>query len=407
MVSRRHAELAGTGTDDSKIGVIEASQFVGAAKHLGFDFWAGVPCSYLTPFINYTIGESELTYISSANEGDAVATATGAALGGHRAVAMMQNSGLGNAVSPLTSLNHVFRIPILLIVTLRGEPGKPDEPQHELMGEITADLLDTMKIPWGWFPDRKEDVDQALKNAVDYMDTSGRPYALIMKKGMVAPYPLKQTQGPGKPDAGDERKPNPTGQEPPARQDVLKQLVANSNTKDTVLIASTGFNGRELYAVEDRANQLYMVGSMGCAASFGLGLSLVRPDKKVIIIDGDGAVLMRMGNMATVAAYAGDNFYHLLLDNHVHESTGGQATVSSAVDFPAIASACGYQSVFSGMGNKHGISGFLQAKAPAFMLIETRQGVPDGLPRPSVKPAQVARRLMQHMGVNTAWELLR
>ena len=116
--------------------VIEASQFVGTAKSLGFDFWAGVPCSFLTPFINYTIGDTGLTYISSANEGDAVAAATGAALGGHRSVAMMQNSGLGNAVSPLTSLNYVFQIPVLLIITLRGEPGKPDEPQHELMGLV-------------------------------------------------------------------------------------------------------------------------------------------------------------------------------------------------------------------------------------------------------------------------------
>ena len=84
--------------------MIEASQFVGSAKRLGFDFWAGVPCSYLTPFINFTIGDTQLTYISSANEGDAVAVATGAALGGHRSVAMMQNSGLGNAVSPFDLL---------------------------------------------------------------------------------------------------------------------------------------------------------------------------------------------------------------------------------------------------------------------------------------------------------------
>src|SRR5210317_2076720 len=105
--------------------MIEACKFVGPAKRLGFDFWTGVPCSYLTPFINYTIGDSELTYISSANEGDAVAAATGAALGGRRSVAMMQNSGLGNAVSPLTSLNHVFRVPVLLIVTLRGNPVNP------------------------------------------------------------------------------------------------------------------------------------------------------------------------------------------------------------------------------------------------------------------------------------------
>ena len=383
--------------------MIEAREFVDPAKRLGFDFWAGVPCSYLTPFINYTIGDSELTYISSANEGDAVATATGAALGGHYTVAMMQNSGLGNAVSPLTSLNHIFRIPILLIITLRGEPGKPDEPQHELMGQITPQLLETMQIPWSWFPERQEDVEKTLQTAVNHMGSSGRPYALIMKKGMVAPYPLKQAPVSARPAGRDEEKVKFSGDETPSRHEILKQLVADSDAADTVLIASTGFNGRELYAIEDRPNQLYMVGSMGCAASFGLGLSLVRPDKKVIVIDGDGAVLMRMGNMATVGAYGGDNYYHLLLDNHVHESTGGQATVSPVVDFQSVATACGYQSIFSATPGQPEIAGFLQTKAPAFMLIETRHGVPDGLPRPSVKPADTARRLMKHLSVDADW----
>ena len=384
--------------------MIEASQFVGPAKRLGFDFWAGVPCSFLTPFINYTIGDKQLSYISSANEGDAVAAATGAALGGHRAVAMMQNSGLGNAVSPLTSLNHVFRIPLLLIITLRGEPGKPDEPQHELMGQITPDLLDTMRIQWRWFPDEADDVEDALQTAVNHMDSSGRPFALIMKKGMVAPYSLPLVAGFEKAEKECKRSPQNTSDDLPSRHDVLGQLIDSTDVKETVLIASTGFNGRELYAIDDRPNQLYMVGSMGCAASLGLGLSLVRPDKKIIVIDGDGATLMRMGNVATVGACGGENFYHLLLDNHVHESTGGQATVSSAIDFPAVADACGYRSIFSTNAAHTHITDFLQAGAPAFMHIETSRGVPDGLPRPSIKPADVARRLMQHLNVNTAWK---
>jgi len=383
--------------------VIEASKFVGAAKRLGFDFWAGVPCSYLTPFINYTIGDQGLTYISSANEGDAVAAATGAALGGHRSVAMMQNSGLGNAVSPLTSLNHVFRVPVLLIITLRGEPGKLDEPQHELMGQITTDLLESMRIPWSWFPDRDEDVEAVLKTATAHMDSSGRPYAMIMKKGSVAPYPLGRV--PEFESSSSENSDAASGRdsEPPSRHTVLRELVSCASAEETVLIASTGFNGRELYAIEDRPNQLYMVGSMGCAASLGLGLSLVRPDKKVIVIDGDGATLMRMGNIATVGAYGGDNFYHVLLDNHVHESTGGQATVSSAVDFGAIATACGYRQVSGQVYYSKDFESFLQAGGPAFMHITTGRGVPDGLPRPSVKPVAVARRLMQHIGVNTPW----
>ncbi|NOR19715.1 MAG: phosphonopyruvate decarboxylase [Xanthomonadales bacterium] len=381
--------------------MIEASQFVGAARRLGFDFWAGVPCSYLTPFINYTIGNSGLTYISSANEGDAVATASGAALGGHRSVAMMQNSGLGNAVSPLTSLNHVFRIPVLLIITLRGEPGKPDEPQHELMGRITPVLLETMQIPWAWFPYQEEDIEQVLQAAVSHMDSSGRPYALIMKKGSVAPYALEQVSSHEKSTATSQNV--MTVSDAPSRHEVLKELIAATDVSDTVLIASTGFSGRELYAIDDRPNHLYMVGSMGCATSLGLGLSLVMPDIKVIVIDGDGAALMRLGNMATVGAYAADNYYHLLLDNHVHESTGGQATVSSTIDFPAIAGACGYREIYSVNQDGRNFDGFLKSDAPAFMYLETRRGVPDDLPRPSVKPVAVARRLMSQLGVDTPW----
>ena len=384
--------------------MIAANQFVGPAKQLGFDFWAGVPCSFLTPFINYTIGDKELTYISSANEGDAVAAATGAALGGHRSVAMMQNSGLGNAVSPLTSLNHVFRIPVLLIITLRGEPGKVDEPQHELMGQITPGLLETMRIPWSWFPDREEAVEEVLQTAVSHMDSTGRPYALIMKRGMVAPYSLPPVAEFTKSEGEYESSPSSMGSVTPSRHDVLRQLVNGTDVENTVLIASAGFNGRELYALDDRPNQLYMVGSMGCTASLGLGLSLVRPDKKIIVIDGDGATLMRMGNMATVGAYAGENYYHLLLDNHVHESTGGQATVSSSIDFAAVAAACGYRNIFSATEGILHIDDFLGARAPAFMHMETSRGVPDGLPRPSVRPADVARRLMKHLDVNTKWK---
>ncbi len=382
--------------------MIQAGQFVEPAKRLGFDFWAGVPCSYLTPFINYIIEDSGLSYISSANEGDAVALASGTALAGHRSVAMMQNSGLGNAVSPLTSLNHVFQIPVLLIITLRGEPGKPDEPQHALMGQITQQLLETMAIPWCWFPEAEYDIEPVLAAAVAHMDTHGRPYALIMRKGAVASQSLQQSSGlVGRPGLLHNEGYGPVPRavaELPTRHDVLRELIACTGVAKTVVVASTGFTGRELYAIEDRPNQLYMVGSMGCASSLGLGLALARPDKKVVVVDGDGAALMRMGNFATVAAYADRNFYHLLLDNQVHESTGGQATVSSAIDFPAIARACGYLNVFP-HGRFEDLGSFLNSGAPAFMHILTGRGVPHGLPRPTSKPADVARRLMRHLRV--------
>ena len=135
--------------------MIEAAQFVEAARERGFDWYAGVPCSFLTPFINYVLQDESLHYVSAANEGDAVALIAGVALGGgkkRRGIAMMQNSGLGNAVSPLTSLTWTFRLPQLLIVTWRGQPGVHDEPQHALMGPITPQMLETMEIPWSCSP---------------------------------------------------------------------------------------------------------------------------------------------------------------------------------------------------------------------------------------------------------------
>ncbi len=380
--------------------MIQASQFVEPARQLGFEFWAGVPCSYLTPFINFTIDDPSLTYISSANEGDAVAAASGAVLGGYRAVAMMQNSGLGNAVSPLSSLNDVFRIPVLLIVTLRGDPDLPDEPQHQLMGQITTQLLETLGISWSLFPDCEAEVGNALETAVETMDTTGRPYALIMKKGMVAPCPLKQNPGIERPTGNYHEATLPVPEKWPTRHDVLRKLVASTDVSNTLLIASTGFNGRELYAIEDRPNQLYMVGSMGCASALGLGLSMVRPDWKIVVIDGDGAALMRLGNMATAGVYGAGNFYHLLLDNRVHESTGGQATVSSAIDFPAIAFACGYQNVYRAYGSSD-LGKFFAGKGPSFMHIQTDRGFPEALPRPAFGPVETTHRLQKHMGVRS------
>src|SRR6202011_2971031 len=119
-------------------------------------------------------------------------------------------------------------------------------------------------------------------------------------------------------------------------------VVAQTANTATALLASTGFCGRELYAIKDRPNHLYMVGSMGCVVPLALGLALARPDVRVVAVDGDGAALMRLGAFATVGAYGPPNLQHLLLDNGAHDSTGGQATVSPVISFGDIASACGY-----------------------------------------------------------------
>jgi phosphonopyruvate decarboxylase len=396
--------------------MIEARHFVEAARERGFEWYAGVPCSYLTPFINYVLQDPLLQYVSMANEGDAVALIAGVALAGgrRRGVAMMQNSGLGNAVSPLTSLTWTFRLPQLLIVTWRAQPGVPDEPQHALMGPITPKMLETMEIPWELFPSEIDAIGPALDRATAHMDKTGRPYALVMQKGTVAPYALKPGAGAAGTRAGSPKGSSVTtpgsravleplrlaAEARASRHDALREVVAHTPAASTAVLASTGFCGRELYAIDDRPNQLYMVGSMGCVVPLALGLALARPDLRVIALDGDGAALMRMGAFATVGAYGPPNLQHLLLDNGVHDSTGGQATVSMHVSFAEVAAACGYGSCLE-TDDVARIGAWLESPpvdGPRFARLLTRAGTPDGLPRPSVTPVDVKTRLMQHFG---------
>ncbi len=385
--------------------MIDAADFIEPVRAAGFKYFAGVPCSFFRSFINYVIDDPALRYISAANEGDAVATIAGVALTGQYGVAMMQNSGLGNAVSPLTSLSWVFRLPMLLIITWRGEPGVRDEPQHELMGQITHKLLEQMDIPWEAFPKERSEIAATLARAQTHLQQSGRPYALIMHKNTV-------TDGGGgsqKPALRDRagrsyRQHDDVPAERPSRREALARLIALTSVENTVVLATTGYTGRELYALADRPNHLYMVGSMGCVSSLGLGLAMARPDLRVIMIDGDGAALMRMGNIATAGAYAGDNYIHLLLDNGQHESTGGQATVSPGVAFARIAEACGYALALEG-GTLALMDNLLDSENPAgprFGHLRICPGTTTDLPRPEMTPADVRDRLMRHIGAGPA-----
>jgi phosphonopyruvate decarboxylase len=382
--------------------MIQAEDFMRQAREYGFSLFTGVPCSYLNPFVNYTIDAPDLAYIGAANEGDAVAIASGAELAGRRAVVMFQNSGLGNAVNPLTSLNAIFRIPALLIVTWRGQPGGAhDEPQHKLMGKITPEMFDTMRLPWSFFPRDEDEIAPALEYAVDVMDRTGLPFGLIMEKDSVAPHPLQSRPEP-RPQASEAtlaRQWAAESAELPSLSEALR-IAQNSARPTDAVITTTGFTGRALYALEDRPNQLYMVGSMGCASSLGLGLAVSQPLRRVIVIDGDGAALMRLGAMATIGYERPSNLIHILLDNERHESTGGQSTVSHSVDLGAIARACGYTRVISA-GSLDQLAGALDQSAEAlgqsterltFIHVKTRPGKIENLPRPTVTPRQVAGR---------------
>jgi phosphonopyruvate decarboxylase len=371
--------------------MIEAEEFIAAAREAGFDFYAGVPCSFLTPLINGVIGAAGLAYVGAASEGEAVAIAAGAWLAGRRTIVMFQNSGLGNAVNPLTSLNHPFRIPTLLVTTWRGAPDIKDEPQHAVMGEITGALLDAMRIPRSAFPSEQAAIAPALADAAAAMSRDGLPFAFVMAKGSVRETALDQDPWPVRPrGAWHDRREHGA---PPSRIAALERLLALVS-EAAAIVATTGKTGRELFTLADRPQHLYQVGSMGCAAGMGLGVAL-NARRPVVVIDGDGAALMKLGTLATIGAYAPANLVHLLLDNGVHDSTGGQATVSPLVDFAGIALSCGYRSAASCdslAGFDAALRDALAGDGPALIHLRISPGSLAKLGRPTIPPHEVARR---------------
>jgi phosphonopyruvate decarboxylase len=374
--------------------VIAADDFLGPARERGFNFFTGVPCSFLTPLINGVIGDPKIDYVGAASEGEAVAIGAGAWLAGRNTVVMCQNSGLGNAVNPLTSLNFPFRIPTLMIVTWRGQPGLNDEPQHELMGQITRSLLDLIAVPHRPFPRSPDEVGEALDEAVAEMARTGLPYAFVLDKGAVGKADLCQPPPPARLAGRFEDLRH--GGKRPSRMRALECFL--ETVPDTAaVIATTGKCGRELFTLADRPQQLYQVGSMGGASAMGLGVAL-NTERPVVILDGDGAALMKLGSLATIGAAAPANLTHILLDNGVHDSTGGQNTVSSSVDFARVALACGYSYATACDeigGFEKALKQAFGAPGPSLLHLRIAPGSIDKLGRPTIGPEAVARRFKE------------
>lgn len=378
--------------------MIDAGTFITALKRLCYSQVTGVPCSYLKPFINFVINDPTLDYIGAASEGEAVAISLGAFLAGRKTVTMCQNSGLGNMVNPLTSLNFPFRIPTLLIVTWRGQPGRIDEPQHEQMGAITPKLLELMDIPWSIFPQTESEIDSVIDRADEYMRENSRPYALVMPEDSVASHELTQQQRgqvvitnrltyPARPD------------DRLTRTEAL-ELIVSAQPADRAIVATTGKTGRELFTVSDSPANIYVVGGMGTASGIGLGIAHALPEKSVTVIDGDGAALMKLGTLATIGYYQPKNLLHIILDNERHDSTGGQQTVSSTVRFAEVAAAVNYRNAAFAeerVSIAESVKKLLMLPGPSLLHIKIKPGSPPKLGRPTIKPYEVKQRFMSFL----------
>jgi phosphonopyruvate decarboxylase len=160
--------------------MLDPAAFYDQLSALGYRLCSGVPCSFLRGLIDEAVARGE--YVAASGEAEAAAICAGAWLGGTKAALLAQNSGLANAVSPLTSLHPIFNIPLLGFVSLRGEQGIGDEPQHDLMGRITTDLLELLGIRWSFLPPVQDQAWPSLGEA-DALVEAGQSFFFVVKKG--------------------------------------------------------------------------------------------------------------------------------------------------------------------------------------------------------------------------------
>ena len=125
------------------------------------------------------------------------------------------------------------------------------------------------------------------------------------------------------------------------RKEAMKLIC--QHLEDDIIISANGFISRDLFSSLEKASNFYMIGSMGLASSIGLGVSLKKPKKLIYVFDGDGNILMNLGSMTTIGKLKPKNLVHIIFDNQIHESTGGQYTNSKNIDLEKIAKCVNYK----------------------------------------------------------------
>lgn len=379
--------------------MIDTVEFISGMDKAGIQFVTGVPDSLLKEIcacITSKFGPKQ--HIIATNEGSAIGLAIGHHLATNRpALVYMQNSGLGNVVNPLTSLADplVYAVPMVLMIGWRGELNDnqaqlQDEPQHIKQGQITLTQLETLGVPFRIVDADTSAIHEVLQKAVsDALARSG-PVALVVKKNTFARFHLAA----------------PEGQEPELSREGAILQILTVLPPDAVIVSTTGMASRELFELRKirqagHQRDFLTVGGMGHASQIAAGIALSCPDRKVICMDGDGAVLMHSGALAVSADCP--NLLHIVLNNGAHDSVGGQPTKGNVLRFDKIAAAFGYKHVDLASGGsdlQKKLARLLDLDGSALLEIRCKRGARENLGRPDRSPIQNKIDFMRFIGAS-------
>ncbi|MDD6796244.1 MAG: phosphonopyruvate decarboxylase [Clostridiaceae bacterium] len=357
--------------------MINTEDFYNELLKRNFDYFTGVPDSLLKNLCACISDLSRNNHILAANEGNAVAIASGYNIAtSHYGVVYMQNSGLGNTINPLLSLcdEKVYKIPMLLIIGYRGESNVKDEPQHIKQGELTLPLLKTLNIKYFILD---ENYKAQLDLCKEYVEKENKPIALVVKKDTFSKYEHVRKES-----------------SLSLTRETSLETIINNLSNDDFIVSTTGKTSREIFEIRERknmdhGNDFLTVGSMGHTSSIALGISL-NTNKNIYCIDGDGSFIMHMGGLAIAAQNAKDNFKYILINNGCHESVGKQPTISNKIDIKNILLSFGFNKVFE-VSTKIDLLNILKILSDCgktAIIINTNDNSRETLGRPTTSPIE-------------------
>lgn len=373
--------------------MIEQQKLFTALNDIGLNFYTGVPDSLLNDFCLHLVNNvPDCQHIMAANEGNAIGIAAGYHMAtGKIPVVYMQNSGIGNATNPLLSLTHpcVYSIPLILLIGWRGDPAIKDHAQHKKQGELTPVLMEDMDIPYQVL-DADYTVIEKFQWAANKAKELNAPVALIAKKAILTQKEKKQEYA----------------ESPLMNREEAISAVLDVFGKDAIYLATTGRATRELHEqimIHGFSHEIEFlnVGAMGHLSSIGLGLAVGAPDKKIVVFDGDAAAVMHMGSLATNGRYQPKNLIHIVLNNGVNESVGGQKSSGQVINLTAIAKDCGYETIPAFVESKEDLQKAVKQLADnnhlSFLDVHVRQGIRKDMPVLKIEHQHAKTALMNYL----------
>ena len=369
-------------------------------KKAGIDFTATLPCDRtknLLPLVMDAFKNVQVT-----REEDGLGICAGAWLAGSRPIMIIQSTGLGNMVNALASLNQASAVPIPVLASYRGFYKEGIDSQMPL-GRHLPGILKGCEIPFTLIdePEKISMIAEVIKDAFDHH----RPHiALVSPKVWEgSDCSAWQDNPPLMHQPETDREPTDLSPLPPipapslTRHDAFKGLAGLLDQQ--ALVCNLGIPAKELYEIKDRPLNYYMLGSMGLASSIGLGMAL-STERKVMVLDGDGSILMNPNAQVTIGRYQPDNLMILALDNGVYGSTGSQNTYTqSGIDLISLARACGFRHtvrVSDIPGIQDAVRDMADRPGSSFIHVILKPG---NAPRPNIplQPEEITRRFRDYL----------